>query len=433
MKEKLNLGIDFGTSNSSVGSFANKELKLYNLGKGHLTQPSSIYIRADGYHSTGEDALIDFQGDHKNKDNYHFIPSLKTGLHMRGYDGNALRSKYQEGGRFKVHTFDVDELASYIISDLKTKAESESGLSSEHVILGRPVFFSTDIELDKLAEDRLTRAAKLAGFKSVNFMVEPIAAALYYERTRKSSESKRIFVFDFGGGTLDTCIIELPSRSSVSQLVNSTTKVVASHGIDLGGKDLDKQVFVYKYFDYLGKKATFGDQHLPMPSYIYADLPEWHLSEHLSDPKILDVLRQIAGDPKCTDRDGIKRLLTMIKEQQVFELLQSIEKAKIETASKGVGKIVHNYGNINIDDELTLEEFENYIITSKRLVKECIDECLNKAGLSASDVDLVLKVGGSSCNPFVERLLKATFNNVENTELFTSVVAGLSMAAYDIY
>lgn len=428
----LKLGIDFGTSNSSVATVLKKQVKLFDLGGGELTQPSSIFIRADGYHSTGSTALTDFQTDKQKKEIYHFIPTIKPGLHIGQYSGNALTSHKMVKGRYPLRVFSIEELASFIISDLKQKAELATSEASNQVVLGRPVFFSTDPTLDKLAEKRLEDAAKIAGFKSITFLAEPIAAALYYERTKMTAKNKKVFVFDFGGGTLDTCILELKPGEKINH--NSLkSRVIASHGVDLGGKDLDKQILSKKYFGYLGQRVTFTAQQLPMPSYLYRDLPEWHLTQHLKDPRIGEMLKQIENDPHCSDREAIKRLGNMINKQQVYSLLQIIEKAKIEASNKNKGDVSYHFDNIQINDEVTLTEFEEMIEYEQIQAEKCVKECLNLAQIPASEIDLVLRVGGSSLNPFVGKILHRIFNRVENTDLFTSVVAGLSLAADELY
>ena len=76
MTEKLRIGIDFGTSNSSVGSYSEKGPKIYKPTKGALSQPSSIFIRADGFHTTGVEAVENFTSEKEKKDTYHWVISI---------------------------------------------------------------------------------------------------------------------------------------------------------------------------------------------------------------------------------------------------------------------------------------------------------------------------------------------------------------------
>jgi len=256
MAERLNLGIDFGTSNSSVGVVQDGKTRILEIEKGRQSQPSSIFIRADGYYSTGFDSLSDFTDPEAKTDTFHFVPSIKPGLPLDYSEGISLRSTRRDTeGALPIKFFGVEEMASFVISNLRQKAESQLRSYSENVVLGRPVEFSPDTQKDTLAQNPLEEAAKLAGFSSVQFVLEPIAAALYYERSRPNSKSRNVFVFDFGGGTLDTCVLELRPSERISQ--NSlNSQVLASHGIMLGGNDLDKDIFARRYLNFFGWAST---------------------------------------------------------------------------------------------------------------------------------------------------------------------------------
>lgn len=430
MTEKLNIGMDFGTSNSSVASTTEGKTTIFNTRGKNKSQPSSIYIRADGYTSTGFDALVDFAKKDESE-TFHFIPSIKPALPLSYYDGISLKSKSKsETGRPNVHFFGVEELASIVISDLKQNAENQSGSKSESVVLGRPVFFSDNKEEDRLAQERLENAARLAGFRNINFVMEPIAAALYYEKTRKNTQAKNVFIFDFGGGTLDTCILELDKNKKAERTLES--KVLSSHGIVLGGTNLDKDVFSKKYMSYFGQRALWSEKGLSMPTHIYYKLPEWHLQEIEYRNDTLHFLRQVANG--STDPDAIRRLHTLIEDQQVFALLQSVEKGKIGLTPSGKSRIEFEHKDIAINDTFTLREFESLISSRRSEINECIDVCLEKAGMKGDQIDAVLKVGGSSNNAFINGLLSKRFNRtIESDDVFTSVVAGLSIAAEEVF
>jgi len=432
MKESLHLGIDFGTSNSAVGRLVDDHVDLVDLHNGKKTQPSSLFIRVDGYHSTGYQAVEDFLNPEIKNTAYHFIPSVKLGLPLESYEGNLLRSNKIVDGRYQSKFFPVEDLASYVISDLKKKAEDQNQREFHKVVLGRPVTFSEDHKLDQLAQDRLKEAATISGFKDIYFIQEPIAAALYYERTRLGREQKRVFVFDFGGGTLDTCVLNLVPNQKIDE-VSLRSRVVSSHGINLGGTDLDKVIFGKLFMPYFGSQVTFDKQSLPMPSYLHHNLPDWHLSNQFNNPDILGMLRRISNDTYISDKDAVERLITLIKDQQIFALLNNIEDAKIVLSEKDTTKVLHQYLNINLDYPLSRQEFEDLVDSKRKEAEHCISECLHKAQLRPEDIDLVLRVGGSSCNPFAEQMLKKIFDKVEDTEPLTSVVAGLSLAASEIF
>ncbi len=434
MKEKLKVGLDFGTSNSAIAAVENNRVRIFETKEGQPTQPSSIFIRIDGYISVGNQAIEDFQNPEQYVDEFHFIPSIKAGLPVEYYDGNVLRSKKTiVNGRFLTRYFPIQELGGNLIADLKNRAEETSGKRTEGVVIGRPVFFSEDKKEDKLAQDRLEAAAGEAGFQEVHFVLEPVAAALYYEKYYSTHNPHKIFVFDFGGGTLDISILNFDQDQleqggfRADELSNT---VLGTNGIDLGGTDLDKDIFEAKFLRYFGSSLTYNKKELPIPAHIHHDITEWHLLEHEGKRSTHSFLRQIASDPYCSDRDAAQRLITLVENQQVYSVLRSIEAAKIRLSSTKETRINHNYKNIQIDELLTRREFETMVQPRLKSIQSCMDECLRLAQVKLDDIDVVLKVGGSSNNLFVGEMLTRTFpGQMRGTDVFTSVVSGLAVAA----
>jgi hypothetical chaperone protein len=437
MKEKLKVGLDFGTSNSAIAAVENDRVRIFETKEGQPTQPSSIFIRIDGYISVGNQAIRDFQNPEQHVDEFHFIPSIKPGLPIEYYDGNVLRSKKTiVNGRFLTRYFPIQELGGSLIADLKNRAEEASGKKAEGVVLGRPVYFSEDKKEDKLAQDRLETAAREAGFQEVHFVLEPVAAALYYEKYHSTQDPHKVFVFDFGGGTLDVSVLNF-DRDQLEQgefrASELSDTVLGTNGVDLGGTDLDKDVFEDKFLRYFGSDVTYDKKGLPMPAHVHHDITEWHLLEHEGKRSTYSFLRQIANDPYCSDRDAAQRLVTLVEDQQVYSVLRSVEAAKIRLSSTEKTHIEHDYENIQIDEPISTKEFEAIIRPRLKSIQSCMDDCLRSAQVSPEDIDVVLKVGGSSNNLFVDEMLRRTFpGQIRGTDVFTSVVSGLAVAADDL-
>lgn len=434
INETLNLGIDFGTSNSAVGYTEGPEVNVVPVQRNLQTQPSYVYIDASGYSSTGFEALNDYLK--ASKISHHFVPSIKQGLPESSYEGNTLTSTEIDNGRYKKKFFSVEALASLILSDLKKRAEDLTGRTSSNVVLGRPVFFSEDPTLDLLAQNRLEEAAHLAGFQNIHFLAEPLAATLQYARNRTTEKSENVLVFDFGGGTLDISAVALSSGKEFKPYKDSQN-VLASYGIDLGGTDLDKDIFKDTLYTYFDQSIHYGPKKLPVPAYLFTNLAEWHLSQAINSYKTTDMLLGIISQLPPEEQKTIRRLNTLIREQQVFSILSKIEKAKIMLSMKDPASIEYFYqsafANIEINLGISRSEFERIIRERIEQIRLCISETLLRAQLKPSDVDLVLKVGGSSKNLFVDNLLRDIFLRVEETDTFTSVVAGLSIASGEIY
>jgi hypothetical chaperone protein len=169
-----------------------------------------------------------------------------------------------------------------------------------------------------------------------------------------------------------------------------------------------------------------------MPFHIFNDIAEWHLIDQFRKIEMFRFLREVSVSG--TDPDAIDRLITLIQDQQVFSILQNIEKGKIRLSESEKTTIEYLYKNICIEDFVTEREYQRLVIGRKSEIKKCIDECLRLANLKPEQIEAVLKVGGSSSNNFVDNILNDIFKpEVESDNVFTSVVAGLSIAASEIF
>ncbi|HEY1147557.1 MAG TPA: Hsp70 family protein, partial [Pseudoduganella sp.] len=163
-------GVDFGTSNSTVGWVRPGEALMLPLEDGKVTLPSVVFFNVDDDEvSYGRAALAEYLAGYEGR----LMRSLKSLL------GTSLMEGQTEvGGRalpFKM-------LLSQFIGELKHRAESAAGRKFESVVLGRPVhFIDEDPTADKHAEDTLAGIARSVGFRNIAFQYEPIAAAFDYE------------------------------------------------------------------------------------------------------------------------------------------------------------------------------------------------------------------------------------------------------------
>lgn len=425
MKEQK-IGIDFGTSNTSASILGdNGQVFLFPLQRDSNTQPSGVFMRQDGYCSVGFNAIDDYINADPRKESFHYIPSIKQGLSIANYEGIGLKALKMDNGRYPVKFFETEEIASYILKDVIAHA-SKYGKVNERVVLGRPVKFSDNPLEDLLAQNRLESAAKLAGFKEIHFVFEPVAAAINYERFQMKDSKSMVFVFDFGGGTLDTCVLKLGDKEKTPD------KIISSYGITLGGADLDKDIFRKQLLQYFGSQVTFGPKKLNMPYSIFNDLTEWHLSTQLNNYNVLNDLKQIKADTYCSDKDAVGRLLNLIQYQQIPLVLQSIETSKLVLSEKDNTNIKYNSSTIQISNPLSRRSFNEAVKSRTNEIQACIDECLLLAGVSEDKIDIALKVGGSSKNIFVNDILQSRFSKIIDTTDLTSVAGGLGLIASEL-
>ena len=159
---------------------------------------------------------IDVYGSdmHYVRDIFVYVDELQPGRLLQ-YLKTALRKERYEGTQIFERYYTVRDLARTYLSLLKERAEQELGEPVHAATLGRPVKFSESPEQDQKAQETLRQAAYEAGFKEVDFELEPIAAALDYEQSL--AKPQNVIIFDFGGGTLDIAVMCLgdPQKRTV--------------------------------------------------------------------------------------------------------------------------------------------------------------------------------------------------------------------------
>ena len=221
------VGIDFGTSNSTVGWLRPGVETLIALEDDKITLPSVVFFNLEERRPVyGRLALHEY---------------------LEGYEGRLMRSlKSLLGSKLIKHDTSVlgtampfKDLLGLFIGQLKSRAEAAAGREFEEVVLGRPVFFVDDDPMaDKEAEDTLVDVARKIGFKEVSFQFEPIAAAFDYESTIEKEEL--VLIVDIGGGTSDFSLVRLsPERRKAA---DRSADLLGNSGVHIGGTDLDKQL-----------------------------------------------------------------------------------------------------------------------------------------------------------------------------------------------
>jgi len=445
----MRVGIDFGTTNSSIASFDGSRLSLIQLDSSsdnpHVL-PSLIYIDHDYEAVVGTEAATEYleretgrpvrwekryvgeidvmaagrggsyihyiQDVHAMVDtaaNGRLLQSVKTGLRDRSYEGTQIFDRF----------YTIDELISIILRSLKVSAERQLGEECNNVIIGRPVRFSDDAEVTARAEEILFKAALFAGFEDIRFQMEPIGVA--YLHHRSSSHRDIALVFDFGGGTLDLTVAEVGGALK--------PKILATRGVLVGGDDLDRRI-MQSLLKYFGAGSTIeGDQ--PFPPDILAKLSSWQTMPDLSRPyyrRLIEDFKKTSSNPKA-----MRALETLVTRNLGFKLFKEIERAKKRLSKEPATTLDFVYGDIEIHEKITRQEFEAMIQEEIKLVEEGVRQVVADAGLKPSQVDLVLRTGGTSAVPVFTRLLATIFGEekLREMDLLTSVVGGLAVIAHE--
>lgn len=334
------------------------------------------------------------------------VQALKTGLKASLYKGTSVFGKF----------FTLEELIGVFVSEIKKQADIQNLGNVAEVVCGRPVYFSGDRQKDKAAQDRLEEALKLAGFKKVAFEYEPVAAANQFI-AQSGYAVQKVFVFDFGGGTLDTAIVEAGMRS----------KVLAADGVYIGGDLLNADILQAKLWDYFGASSTYGDTQIKMPIHIYDLLNSWYSIPNLNNPDTMELLERVKY--RNTDPGSVDRLVHLIRANLGFELYEAIEDAKKKLTLEDETTIVFSDGPIDIAKNISREEFEKIINPRVEEVRQTVLRTLKTAGVTPEEIDVVVRTGGSSLIPVFESMLADIFGaqKLKMFETFTSIASGLAL------
>ena len=318
-----------------------------------------------------------------------------------------------------------------ILSELKHRIQTIIKGDITAVVLGRPAIFSEDDEGEKLAEQRLLRAAKRAGFEQVCLQREPIAAALAYKHSLNKPEL--VFVGDFGGGTSDFTVMRLsPNRVDV---IGHGDDILAVNGISVAGDAFSSAIMEHQILKNFGFKAqysqhrTSGDGWLPVPTSIHYAICEWHRIPFLQNSRNRHLIQEMVR--YSDDKQGFMRLQALIEENLGYSLFQSIQEAKRDLSSNYASRVRFNRSIINIDEEITREGFEEMIEDHIEELGLCIDRTLATADIGAESVDAVFLTGGTSQTPRIHRLMVEKFGEgrLRLGDAFTSVAEGLALSA----
>jgi molecular chaperone DnaK len=347
------IGIDLGTTNSCVSVMEGNEPVVIPNSEGKRTTPSVIAFVEGGEIKVGDPAKRQAVTN-----------PTKTVYSIKRFMGNKYSESKKEAERvpYKVVKGDNDtprvdidgrlytpqELSAMILQKMKKTAEDYLGQDVSEAVITVPAYFND-------AQRQATKeAGEIAGLKVRRIINEPTAAALAYGLDKKSVDQK-IVVFDFGGGTHDVSILELG---------DGVFEVLSTDGdTHLGGDDVDQRII------------------------------DWLAEEFIADEDM-----DLRKDPMALQR-----------------LKEAAEKAKIELSSSAQTEINLPYvtatasGPKHLVRSLTRSKFEQLI---DDLIKRTIEPCetaLKAAGLSKSDIDEVILVGGSTRIPAVQEAVEQFF------------------------
>ncbi|MEO8356998.1 MAG: Hsp70 family protein [Chloroflexota bacterium] len=439
----VKVGVDFGTSNSGVALYDGQRVKLLPVDPKNVLPEvikTVLYITRDYRASIGQEAVETYYRDNVNRqrryvkqwageidvrgadmhyvrDIYVYVDELKPGRLLQ-YLKTALRKDDYKGTYIFERYYTVGDLAKTYLSLLKQRAEDVLGESINSVTLGRPVKFSESPEQDHKAEETLRQAAHEAGFKGVDFELEPIAAALDYEQS--ITQPQNVVIFDFGGGTLDIAVMRLGDPR--------TRKVYASGGVDIAGSDFDRTIIEKRMLSHFGHSHV---KHHPELLEMVDAIPDWMALPELGTPINKNILEKAIHAGIAPVR--LKALEGLIYNDLAFTFYNRVEAGKIALSSDGATIISLEDKDIALWELYTRHQFESDIYHYLIDVEKVLLDTIAKSGLEPGEIDAVVKTGGSSSIPLFTEMLARIFGKekVKQSSSFSSVVAGLAIKAFN--
>tara|TARA_B100000963_G_scaffold50593_4_gene38754 strand:+ start:773 stop:2677 length:1905 start_codon:yes stop_codon:yes gene_type:complete len=347
------IGIDLGTTNSCVSVMEGNEPVVIPNAEGTRTTPSIVAFIDGGERKVGDSAKRQA-----------ITNPTKTIASIKRFMGESFSAMSKEiknvsykvvKGDNNTPRVDIDgrlytpqEISAMVLQKMKKTAEDYLGTTVSQAVVTVPAYFND-------AQRQATKeAGEIAGLKVERIINEPTAAALAYGLD-KSTEDKTIAVFDLGGGTFDISILDLGDGVFEVKSTNGDTH--------LGGDDFDQVII------------------------------DWLAEEFKKDEKM-----DLRDDPMALQR-----------------LKEAAEKAKVELSSSSQTEINLPYvtatpsGPKHLVRTLTRSQFEQL---ADKLIQATITPCkkaVEDAGLSTSDIDEVILVGGSTRIPAIQTVVEKFF------------------------
>ena len=407
----LTCGLDFGTSNSIISltdKATRKEVFSYSTSSILYfpdTNEMKYYVGKEAHNKYIEEEMTG-----------RLLKSVKTLLRQ-----DKFLSTWISGKRMT-----PDQLVTCIIRHLKEKAEAFTGTEITDVILGRPAVFSEDIKQENLAVNRLTLAARNAGFKNIKLQLEPIAAALSYEQQLDHSEN--VLVADLGGGTPDFTIMNLSPGKIRKE--DRKDDIIAHGGVYIGGDLFDSEIMWYKVTPHLGRGAKYQsyDKEIEVPSILYRELKNWERTFMLKESKLrrsMDSYYHLSGN-----NPRINNVRVLIDNNYVFSLFKRIEQSKINLSDGKETTIDFEKDAISIHEPFTPSEFATIIERHTNEIEQYLRKMLETAKYKAEDINSVFITGGSSLVIPVREIFYRIFgeDKIRTGNTFNSVAYGLSLS-----
>ena len=367
------IGIDLGTTNSCVAVLEGNEPVVIANSEGKRTTPSVVAFLKDGERKVGDPAKRQAVTNAHNTvysikrfmgETYDQVQKEISRVPYKVVKGDNNTPRVDIDGKL----YTPQEISAMVLQKMKKTAEDYLGTTVSEAVITVPAYFSD-------AQRQATKeAGEIAGLKVQRIVNEPTAAALAYGLDKATKKDMKIAVFDLGGGTFDISILELGDGVFEVKSTNGDTH--------LGGDDFDHEIINWLVDDFKAEQGT-----------------------------------DLSKDPIAMQR-----------------LKEAAEKAKIELSSSSSTEInlpyITSVDNVpkHLVKTLTRAKFEQLC---EKLIQATIPPCenaLKAAGMSKSDIDEVILVGGSTRIPAIQEGVEKFFGKAPSKGVNPDEVVAIGAA-----
>lgn len=295
----------------------------------------------------------------------------------------------------------------------------------DRIIIGRPVEYAGARADPQLARQRYDLMFEAIGTELI-YVYEPLGAAHSY--ASRLDRPATILVADFGGGTTDFSVVRIAEPGTPRRC-----RPLAHAGIAIAGDQFDYRIIDHLVLPLLGKGGqyrSFGKV-LDIPGGYFADFGNWSKLALMRSRKTLDELRRLQRD--AINPHQIDRMIALIENEQGFALYDAVGQLKRALSNDDTAKFTFVGGGVEIGADVERRQFEHWIAADLHRIEATMDNALDKAGITTSDIDRIFLTGGSSLIPAIRKLFERRFgqDRIATGDELTSIAHGLALIGMD--
>lgn len=314
-----------------------------------------------------------------------------------------------------------EELGHAFLDRLMAHGRSALTPVPERIIVGRPVRYVGGRPDPALARQRYDAMFARLG-RDVHYVYEPLGAAFSF--ASRLTKPATLLVADFGGGTSDFSVVRIEAPGATHRCVP-----LASAGIGIAGDRFDFRIMDKLVLPMLGKGGQYDSfgKVLDIPAGHFNNFGDWSRLALMRNRKTMAEL--VALERNAKDKAAIGRMITVVEQELGYPLYDAVGTLKRTLSTQDKAHFQFSAAGLEIEADVTRAEFEGWIAPDLAQIAATVDVALDRAGLTAEDIDHVFLTGGSSLIPAVRTIFEQRFasGKIDSGNELTSIAHGLAL------